>query len=214
MPGPTRAYAHGLHERLLQGDPIAPAEIAEALLEPLVYRLRARTRHLVDDPLVYDAVTDALLTYLQQPGKFDPNKSSLLSYLTMAAHGDLRNNLARERRRKQREVALDDVEHRLFTGNEWGEEVEDGVLDRLDFPSDSKGEIVKLALAEFPDEQDRRLLSLMMNGERKTAAYVNVLGIERADPDEQRRTVKRHKDRLTKRLERLGSKLREHQQNG
>ena len=59
------------------------------------------------------------------------------------------------------------------------------------------------------DPRDRRLLQLLRAGERKTAVYAEVLGIQDRDAMEQRKIVKQHKDRLKKQLERLGVKLRE-----
>jgi RNA polymerase sigma-70 factor (ECF subfamily) len=208
------AYARHLHQRLLQRDPVAPAELAEAFLEVLVRRVRARARSTQDDSLVYDAVVDALLAYVQEPAKFDPAKSSLLTYLTMSAYGDLRNALARERRRKKREVPLEDVEHRLSVGNSPVEAIEDAILERYGISTpEGRTVLLRRVSEEFPDPQDRRLLDLMLHDERKTAAYSAVLGIQGSSPEEQRQTVKRHKDRITKRLQRLRGKLREQEGN-
>lgn len=62
---------------------------------------------------------------------------------------------------------------------------------------------------EFPDPVDRQVISLMLAGERRTVAFSNVLGLQALSQREQQRAVKRHKDRITKRLQRLGGKLRE-----
>jgi RNA polymerase sigma-70 factor (ECF subfamily) len=50
-----------------------------------------------------------------------------------------------------------------------------------------------------------------MAGERKTEAFAKVLEIESKSPEEQRREVKRHKDRIQKRLERYGKAIDKHE---
>jgi RNA polymerase sigma-70 factor (ECF subfamily) len=201
-------YAHQLHQRLLQDDPLAPAELAEEFLEELVRRLRARVTWILDDALLLDAAADALLSYAQQPDKFDPTKSGLMTYLTMSAYGDLLNMLSRESRRRQREVSFEDVEHRLPSRNNIVEDVEEEAFQRhgiltLEEKSALLGRIAK----EFPDPRDRQILSLMLAGERRTTVYSQVLGVQALGQKEQQRIVKRHKDRINKRLQRLGGKL-------
>src|SRR5215831_8585495 len=80
-----------IHQRLLDRDPIAPAELAVAYLEPLINWLRTRFRYVQDEQLLGDAATDALLTYIEHPTRFDPAKSCLPYYLRMAATRDLLN---------------------------------------------------------------------------------------------------------------------------
>ena len=210
-------YAQQLHQRLLQDDPLAPAEVVEAFLEELVRRLGARARaiQLPDDSVILDAATDALLTYVQKPATFDPTRSSLMTYLTMSAYGDLLNLLARESRRKRREIPFEDVEYSLPDGNSTVEGGEDQILERYGITTaKEKATLLRRVAQEFPDPRDRQLLDLMFQGERKTGAYSAVLGIQDHDYKEQQRMVKRHKDRITKRLQRLGGKLRGQQQDG
>jgi len=47
-----------------------------------------------------------------------------------------------------------------------------------------------------------------MDQVRETRAYAKVLGIENKDDAEQRQIVKRNKDRIKKRIQRLGLELR------
>ena len=171
-------------------------------------------RKTVDDILVQDAVTDALLAYVQEPTKYDPTKSGLLSYLSMSAYGDYLNMVAREQRRAKRQVPIETVEQRLEAGNYWVEDVEETVLRNLGtLNNEERSQIQMKIIEQFPDPRDRQLLRLLLDGERKTAAYSTVLGIQESDPTEQRRIVKRNKDRLTKRMERLRDKLGEVNEN-
>jgi RNA polymerase sigma-70 factor (ECF subfamily) len=68
------------------------------------------------------------------------------------------------------------------------------------------GELMQEVLEVITDPRDRELMRLILAGERKTAAYGALLGLERLDLVQQRRIVKQHKDRLTQRLRRLRKK--------
>ncbi|MFA5400901.1 MAG: hypothetical protein WC359_10700 [Dehalococcoidia bacterium] len=197
-------YADQLHQRLLQHDPVAPADFAETYLEELVRRLRARAGSVVDETLVRDAATDALLDYVQHPSKFNPKKSAIFTYLTMASYRDLQNMLVKEKRRGRREIQIQDVEISTDDGNNIVE-LDNPILDNM-----SEMEIKDLLgrVAEiFPDARDRALLDLMIDGERRTIKYCSILGIQSLSADRQRKIVKQHKDRITKRLRRLGDKI-------
>jgi RNA polymerase sigma-70 factor (ECF subfamily) len=190
---------------LLDGDPVAPAVLAMTYLVPVVERLQASSPGVGDDTLIQDAATDAILNYAERPTQFDPAKSKLFPYLVMAARGDLRNALAKRRRRERREVPHDRVEDLSLVRNIEQEESE---------PALATGETVSLeevrraVQAVITNPTDWRLVELMLDGERRTGVFAKVLGIAHLADEQQRRTVKRHKDRLRKRLERLGVKLR------
>ena len=199
-----------LHRRLLEGDPVAPSELVESYMRRLVKRVCARAQVPEDDFRAQDAVTDTLLEYAQQPTKYCPAKSSLLTYLAMSAYRDLLNMMATEQRRSNREFSLEVVEHRSLDGNNLIESAEDTVLVGEGILTPEERVLLWQRVSEqFPVPTDRQLLSLILNGERRTTVYSAVLGIQDSDHDEQRRVVKRHKDRLTKRLVRLGGKLHE-----
>lgn len=197
-------YTRQLHTRLLQQDPVAPSEFAASFLDELVRRLRAKAGPGYEDTLLLDAATDALLDYVQHPSKYNPSKSALFTYLTMAAYRDLLNMIAKEQRRQRREVPLQVVEETMSAGNNTIE-LENQALGGI--TETKRAELLRMVAKTFPDKRDRELLSLMMDGERKTAAYSNILGIQALSLDEQRKIVKRHKDRITKRLQRLGGKI-------
>jgi RNA polymerase sigma-70 factor (ECF subfamily) len=204
-PLPDEAFERNLHRRLVDGDPVAPAVLAMTYLVPVVERLRASSPGVGDDMLIQDAATDAILNYAERPKQFDPAKSKLFPYLVMAARGDLRNALAKRRRRERREVLHDRVEDLSLVRNIEQEESE---------PALATGETVSLeevrraVQAVITNPTDWRLVELMLDGERRTEVFAKVLGIAHLADEQQRRMVKRHKDRLKRRLERLGVKLR------
>jgi hypothetical protein len=120
----------------------------------------------------------------------------LLSYLLMDATGDLRNaHDAAKRRRAAEQVG------RVELAREQRESAED------EYPSDadpSDGRLVGRLRAICDDERDWRVLVLMLEEVRDTDQYARVLGIEQLSVGDQRDAVKRHKDRLKKRIERGG----------
>lgn len=194
---PMDKWEREIHERLLAEDVTAPAELAEALLEPLLQWLSKKYPKLSDPDLLYDAVTDALISYIKHPAQFDPTRRSLMGFLVMAAEGDLRNALAKEKRRRQRETSLEVVELGVAGGN-IGVEVGNS-------ETESEREKLRQALPRiFEDPKDLAIVELIISGERTTAAFVEVLQLRHLPVEQQRREVKRHKDRLKKRLERYG----------
>ncbi len=190
-------WQRGIHERLLAGDVTAPAELVDILLEPLLDRLTRKYPNLHDPYLLPDAVTDALMSYIKRPEQFDPSKRSLLGFLEMAAEGDLLNALAKDKRRRQKEIPSENVELEVAAGNS---EIEEGNPD-----TESEREKLQQALPRiFGDPKDLVMVELMLSGERTTEAFVKVLEIRHLTKEQQRREVKRHKDRLKKRLKRYG----------
>lgn len=205
---PDEAQERQFHERLLAGDKVAASEVARAFLLLVVQRLKQRFRWLDDETLLWDAASDALLSYLERPTQYHPDRKRLLDYLVMSADGDLRNALARRRRRAQREVPSDSVELLLEVRNSDCEAAGE-LAERGAAASGLDVEEVKRKVAEvITDPVDLRVVELMLQGERRTRVFAEVLGIAHLDELEQRRVVKRHKDRLSKRLARLGVRLR------
>jgi hypothetical protein len=198
---PTDAWYRQVHERLLRGDPTASAECAEAVIGPLTKRLEERFTKLRGSDLVADAVTDAVFGYLTRPDQYDPARRSLPGFLAMAAEGDLKNALAKRRRRQAKEVAFDDVDLEVLAGNR---------LEGIDEPGGEGdlGEIRSGIGALFDDSRDRQVAELVLDRERSMEPFARILGLEGLPIDERRREVKRHKDRVKKRLERYGQSIR------
>lgn len=204
-------FARHIHERLLSGDPIASAELARAYLEPLVRHLRRRHPEVNDETLLWDAATDAVLDYADNPSSFDPNMSGLFGYLKMASHRDLLNVLEKERRRRtsERSASLRAVELSPGGGKELqrDEDIE-SVGERTEQDEQRSRQVMEKVYGALPDPRDRRMLELMMDEVRETEAFAEVLDIRDRGEAEQRRMVKRHKDRIKKRVQRLGLQLR------
>jgi DNA-directed RNA polymerase specialized sigma24 family protein len=203
---PTQAYEdvpdYELHHLLLNGDPTAPARIVERYLDRLIERLSARFPNVPD--LVEDAVSQALTAYVMTPHIYNPDLSPLFNFLYMAADRDLRNLWAAEKRRLKHEpveLDADDADVALnVSGAEYSVD-ETANPDRLDLDQDELKARIQQVL---PDPRDQEMLALMVEGERRTAAFAQILGITSLPPAEQRAVVKRHKDRIKQRLRRAG----------
>ena len=192
-------WCRRIHERLLARDPTAPAELAETLGD-VVFR-KLRMKYAAQEPdMVRDAAWDAIRGYMERPTAFDPGQRGLLGYLLMAAEGDLLNALAKIRRRRRREDLIDPVELAAFGGNK-GQEQLDAQLDVARI----RPELDRL----FPDQADRQAVDLIVEGERSNAAFVEVWDLGKLPLEEQRKAVKRGKDRLKKALERLSQDFHE-----
>ncbi len=198
-----------IHRRLLSNDPTAPSELAEAVLDKIIARLHKANPSIDDQDIVQTAATDAVVSYIKKPQQYDPTKRGLVGYLVMSAQGDLKNALASLRRRQQREVPLDSVELRQFARNIDTEEETENELGPVSVSPAANIErsqeldvlLVELA-ALFDTLADKEMAKLVLQGERDTSAFVRLLGIDGLGINEQRREVKRHKDRIKKRIER------------
>lgn len=202
--------AQAIYQRLLKNEPDAPSDLIGLLLDPLIKFLHQKYPSLPDPTLAADIVTDSLFNFVQEPGRYDANKSSVWSYLCLDVQGDILNALDKEKRRQKWEVSLDAVadEHLGRNNN-----VEDLIIDQLaptllPAHTDIEKLSAQLRLA-ITDPVDWQLISLICDGERRTIVYAEVLEIMDLPQSEQAKIVKQHKDRLRVQLKRLGVKINE-----
>src|SRR5439155_13408712 len=89
-----------LHNRLLEGDRVASAELAEMLLPRLISEME-RKFPKTDLHLLSDGATDALLDYCARPAAFDAGRCVPLNrFLAKAGWRNIANLLRGEERRK------------------------------------------------------------------------------------------------------------------
>ncbi|WP_420628311.1 RNA polymerase sigma factor [Candidatus Leptofilum sp.] len=201
---PSLPWQMQKHQEILtESNPTAFAQLAELALPHLIHFLRREFRQ-VEPHLCETAVIDCLLTYHQSPNKYNPDKLSLFAYLRMSARHDLLNAIDKHNRQKRPLVHINepDVQSQLI-----GEDntVEDG-FSFADWLGDDNKTATQTILHEFEanlSSTDRQLFLLMLNGVRETEPYADILQISTIPITEQRREVKRAKDRLTKRLQRF-----------
>ena len=201
--------ARALWERLLTGDPTASSDIAAAYLDPLADWL-IRHHPQCDPHDCETAAEDAILALIHHPASYRPERLTLEAYLRMAASRDLQNLWHREQRHAQRRANLDVVE----LSQERGKYLRDDDANPAAIVERAEDRAQERATAQrWPDAVLNSLtplevdvFELMRAGERKTEVYARLLGLSDRPPDEQRREVKRAKDRIKKRLARVGGR--------
>jgi RNA polymerase sigma-70 factor (ECF subfamily) len=196
----SEAWQKEIHARLISNDPIAPSELAEIFIEPLSRALQKKFPKVNSDQIA-DAVTDTLMDYIKAPEKFKPAKRSLKGYLIMSATSDLINAIEKENRKKLHEFPTDNVELHEFGGN---------VIAK---PTNPVTMLVTESLRadirnQFDNEVDLEMVDLILDGERSTTAFAKILQIENLPIIDQKREVKKHKDRIKKRLRRYGQRIK------
>lgn len=179
-------------------DPTAPAELFQIIHRPLaaiVFR-RLRSKGL-DREVAGDLATDAIVEYATAPDRFNPLRSSLLTYLAMIAHRDGLNLL------RGRAVASRNfrklVELSASEGNN-SDEQNHAAMDAARIMQKHGRQLATSA-------EEEKILDLYLAGERDTATYAVALGAEHLGLEEQKALVKQYKDRIEKRLTRLGREL-------
>lgn len=198
FPTPSSDEARSIHARLVDGDPTAPADLAIAYLDPLTVWLQAHNPRLSDPHLCATAAEDALLALIKNPLSYNPDRQTLEVYLRMSARGDLLNLLDREQRHQNRQASWEAVELSPDRRKYLQDSTSDPELQVIS--TEEANRTVTIPRGLTPPEE--RVLSLMLDGERKTVAYVDAMGIGHLPLDDQRREVKRVKDRLKKRIAR------------
>lgn len=197
-----RDKSNKLHKKLIDGDILASAEIAEYLLPKLTQQLKRKFPDVYDAHMIDTSVADALLNYLDKPNRYDPTKQSLAGYLLMSAKGDLLNAL---RPRKIDESTLRLLESVELDDDFSEESIGDIVADEIDVEEEVTQRLSSVwSQIEriLPDLKDQEIAKLLLNSVRETEQYAAILEISHLDPEQQKNIVKRHKDRIKKTLTR------------
>ena len=191
----TRQKLEEFHRRVIAGDPVVSSELFiathKALARVFYQRFRAPGLSWED---AADLATDAIVAYLGSPHRFDPGRASLFTYLVLVGNADALNFLRgrhREQKNLARLVELSGVE---------GNVTDERIYERIDAQRFFECHIDKIAVTDM----DRSVLYLMLQGEKETAKYAEALEITHLSPPEQRNKVKQYRDKISKRLERVG----------
>lgn len=198
--------AVSLYNRLLANDPTASSELAEGFLTPLIHWLQKQNRRIAPE-LVCQAAEDAILNLIRKPSTFDPGKNlTLEKYLRMSAQGDLRNVLAKEKRKQGQEISWNVVELSDQRGKYLGKEDDPSLPLQVAEKMEELGQVVSAQIRQGLTEPELRVLDLMLQGERRTIRFAEAYGIAHLEPADQKRQIKRVKDKLQKRLDRKGKR--------
>jgi RNA polymerase sigma-70 factor (ECF subfamily) len=189
-----RDVLHQIHLRVVAGDVTASSDLFVAVQRPLAATVRNRLGGQIPLEDAGDMATDAILEYLRQPDRFDPNRSGLFGYLLMIARGDALNHLRDMGKAAANFARL--VELWLPDGNTTDEDSELRRLDAERILRDHRAALVR-------DAGDDEVLRLYLEGERATTEYAAALGVQHLPEAEQQDLVKTRKDRIEQRLKRL-----------
>ncbi|MBI2928743.1 MAG: hypothetical protein HYY24_24025 [Verrucomicrobia bacterium] len=138
-----------------------------------------------------------MLDYCAKPSSFDHSRSIPLDrFLAQAARRNVSNLLRGEQRRQAREEkwAKSSDEKLVELGSSAGN------------PMQNEAELQQRRLAELAqaleDPVDKKVFELRTKGERRTSEFARVMGLAHLPEADQRREVKRAKDRIEKLLQR------------
>jgi hypothetical protein len=198
---PTQAEALCLHQRLLDGDPVAPTILATSYLEPLIGWLTRANRGAPAD-LPGEAAGVALVALIKNPATYNPARMHLFAYLCMSAQGDLQNLWRQEARHCKGRISLESVEHGPDAGKYFGREDDPALRLSIAEAQGVPANPATAAVLGSATEMERRALELMLRGEFRTAVFAAALGLADRPMAEQEKEVKRIKDRLKARLKR------------
>jgi hypothetical protein len=127
---------------------------------------------------------------------------NLLAYLRMSAQRDLQNVLQRERKHHEQRCSLKCVELSTDAGKYLGRDDDPSLPAQIAEHHQLELDSIPLSVRQGLSEAEERVLPLLLRKERKTSAYAEVLGITHLPLADQRKEVKRVKDRMAKRLKR------------
>ena len=186
------SYELELYQRLLQQDETASAELFDAYYEDLLKYFTKSFEKSIDIDTITDYVADSLFKLIDHPEKYNPEKGTLLKFLQGDIRGDILNFL---NRKKLNLVEFDmNIRNSIYRQSSEEQLIDDELISKI-----------KTKLQTwFTDTADFQLAWNIVCEERSTENYVTILSITHLPIEEQRKMVKRHKDRIKKQLERRG----------
>jgi DNA-directed RNA polymerase specialized sigma24 family protein len=202
LPDDEASVGLSLHVRMIAEDPVVFDEIYTRYCPSLEAHLRAyisrRQLFLPGEDLndlIQDAIADALLGYHKNPGSYKPKLRSLRGYLQMSALGDFKNHFSSAMKSQSKIVQIEEEDWNIIA---------DG---RFDPVAATEAEEAINALHVYAEsavesDDDRIVMDLLLQSERKTEIFAEALGISHLPPQDQRSAVNKIKDRLSKRLKR------------
>lgn len=182
-----------LHQRLLERDPLAYFDVFPMYMERIAKKLE-ELRYDVD--VARDAALDTVLAYREKPERYDPRKVHLFTYIMGVARHKAVDRWRSVQAQGHREKKQADVELLRRTPKDPVEQMETYVRVR---------QLMDLLEEEGAlNEQDQAMFRLFLMGEGSTEELAKVLRLPPMSREDQQLEVKRHRDRLMKRLGRFG----------
>jgi hypothetical protein len=184
------------HALIISRNDFALAKLFDELGDHIVAALKKWYEKVanMDEGLILEAVNEAFWGYYKNPETFNPNQNTLLRFLEIAAERDLKNILEREKKHLKKINIPENVE---LEENYWNSitrvnQSTDGSLIEEEALKQVKAELSK----HFKTEIDIELAKHILFGERQTEVFSKLLNIETLDVNDQKKQVKKHKDRI------------------
>lgn len=196
MNSPSRKPRRDLHERMMSDDPTATLDIFMTFMGPLIRALEHNQGCSYDDANA--SASDAVWTYLRNPGRYDARKANLWTFLHQIAkrraHDTYRSTSARTRRETDRRTIS---EVHPSAPNTY---LEDRII--------AKQQLERLAqrveAAGLPDRDVAGIRVIIVSEGRAPADEMAVaLGLSHLPDDERLHAVRRHTERLRRLLRSL-----------
>ncbi len=192
-------------------DPTAFNRLFDALHPGLLWALQARFSTMPTGD-VEDAASDAFVFLATNPDRFDPARAALPGFLFMVGVRRLTDCYRKAQRHPAVSLDLPENEITFAVPQTDTASAEDAALTRITFdgsdPRDElRPEVQAWLEAVLPVARDRNLF-LMTADERLTVeAFASLYEVQVLPLDEQRREMKRCRDRVQKRVQRDGAHL-------
>ncbi|MFL5788099.1 MAG: hypothetical protein ACJ748_08600 [Flavisolibacter sp.] len=192
------------HSLIIAKNDLALSKLFDDLGEQIVSALKnwyVKVANM-DEGLILEAVNEAFWGYYKNPETFNPNLNTLHRFLEIVAERDLKNILEREKKHLNKKNVPENVEladsfwNRIKRDNQ----STDGNLLQQEALKEIDTELSK----HFKTERDRAIAKYILSGERKTEVFSKLLNMETLDLVEQKKQVKKHKDRIKAILDRHG----------
>lgn len=202
---------HALHCRVVAGDRVATEELARLVLGPVLSRLERRWPRWANTDVLYDATVDAFLDYADAPERYDPDRSSLIGWLELAAHRDVTNVYRSAKQRTAHDTpALSTIHDPELTGTELPAGAAPVGLARVSPDPDDADRLDHLDIWRrirevCPDERERELIwACWVEHERSSDRLAHILGVDHLPVERRRRKVKDARDVARRKLRRIG----------
>ena len=190
------------HKAVLDKDDLALSKLYDLYGDKIIRTLKRwyRTVAKRDEALIFEAVNEAFYGYFNNPSTFNPQQNTLQRFLEIAADRDLKNLLSKEKKHLLRKDLPEDVELEEKFWNSIAKS--DNSADATIITDEMMQAVQQLLAIYFLTDTDILLAKMVLSKDRETELYIKVLQIEQLTIGEQRKEVKKTKDRIKKVLER------------
>ena len=186
-----------LHRRLLDGSRTASLDLFREAVGPVSRYVLSKVSGVSIEE-AGDLAVDAIIEHVQNPAAFDLERSSLWTYLCMVAERDaldlVRLRASREKllEKHNQEIELWQVDTNTET-------------EQVEWKRDAERIMREYGAKLVQTDGERRVLGLMLDGERAVAVYATALGL--APSEDVAAEVKRVKDRIMLRMRKVRDEL-------